>query len=42
MKQKEIDDIKEFARANGFDCIIENNDEEKCKPFVMDKAFLDA
>jgi hypothetical protein len=40
MKQKEIEDIKAFARANGFDCTIE--EDKECKKFVMDKAFLDA
>jgi len=40
MKKRELDDIKAFAKANGFDCIIE--DDKVCKPFVMDKAFLDA
>lgn len=40
LKQKEIEDIKAFAKANGFDCIIEG--EKDFKPFVVTKEILDA
>lgn len=40
MKKKEIEDIKAFAKANGFDCVIE--EDKEFKPFVMTKERLDA